>query len=217
MEIVHDVPGGAPIMNIEGKKGESLFCHPVIWFIQEDFKRIMAQSQYYKKLIEEAREERLLAIIGALSVEEALDSFLSSYIPDYKLILENTDFTLSMKIEIAYSLRLIPRHILNTANLIRAIRNEVAHNINIGRFDSLNDDKFKNKLRVKFQEFFPNDTNTELTVKDRFIHLVEGVIVALGIYATHLRSARDYIYSDGFGKELVKRIKEKDDKPTNPP
>ena len=36
MEIVRDMPEGAPVINIEGKKGESLFHHPVIWFIQED-------------------------------------------------------------------------------------------------------------------------------------------------------------------------------------
>jgi len=209
MEIVHDIPEGAPKINIEGREGQSLFRRPVIWFIQKDFKRINEQYEGYQKLIEGAREERLLALIGALSMEEALDLFLGAYIPDYKRILENTDFTLSMKIEIAYSLRLIPRHILNTANLIRAIRNEFAHNLSIDCFDSLNDRKFKNKLRVKFQELFPDNTNTGLTIKDRFIHVVEGVIVALGIYASHLRAAKEYIYGDDFRNELVKRIKGK--------
>jgi len=47
MEIVHDKPEGAPLINIEGKKGESLFCHPVIWFIQEDFKGIKEQYESY--------------------------------------------------------------------------------------------------------------------------------------------------------------------------
>ena len=209
MEIVHGKPDDGKLINIEGKKGESLFHHPVVWFIQKEFKRIKEQYEGYQKLIEGAKEERLLALIGALSMEEALDLFLGAYIPKYKRILKNTDFTLSMKIEIAHSLRLIPRHILNSADIVRKIRNEFAHDLSIHCFDSLDEKKFKTKLRARFKEFSHDDTNTSPTVKDMFISVVEIVIVGLGIYASHLRTAKEYIYSAEFSQQLVERIKAK--------
>jgi hypothetical protein len=208
MEIVRDMPEGAPIINIEGKKGESLFRRPVKWFVEKDIELIREQFERYKKFIETAKEERLLALIGALSMEEALDLFLGAYIPDYKRILEEKDFTLSMKIEIALSLRLIPRHILNSADIVRKIRNEFAHNLSINYFDSLDEEKFKNKLIVRLQDFLPNDKNTDRSVKDMFIAVVECVILGLGVYASHIKSAKEYIYGGDFADELVKRIKE---------
>lgn len=210
MEIVRDKPEDGHILNIEGKKGESLFHHPVIWALKDDFSRIKEQYKRYWKLIEEAKEERLLALIGALSMEDALALFLEAYIPKYgHLFEENKDFTLSMKIDLAYSLCLIPMHILNAADLVRKIRNEFVHDLSIDCFDSLDDDRFKNKLGVRFKEFYPDDTNTGLTHTEMFERVVVGVIVALGIYASHVRTAREYIYSAGFSQQLVERIKAK--------
>jgi len=206
MEIVYDKPMKEPKINIEGNKGESLFHRPVIWAVKNEFNRIREQFEHYKKLIEEIKDERLLALIGAMSMEEALDSFLGAYILDYKRIV---DFTLSMKIQIAFSLRLIPGHILHTADLIRAIRNEFVHELSINCFDSLDSNKFKDKMRARFKELFPDNTNTSLILKDMFICIVEAIILGLGIYASHLDAAKEYIYSEDFLKELNKRIKSK--------
>ena len=209
MEIAHDMPAGAPIINIEGKKGGSLFYRPVIWFIQEDFKRIKEQYEGYQKLIEGAKEERLLTLIGALSMEEALDLFLRAYIPDYHRLEKQRDFTLFIKIELARSLRIIPTHILDAAALINNVRNKFAHELKIERFDSL-DIGTQDNLKQKDRVFFPDDNiNTSLTVKDMFIHIVEAVIIGLGIYSSHLRTAKEYIYSAEFSQQLVERIKAK--------
>ncbi len=208
MEIVDAMPEGAPIINIEGKKGGSLFHRPVIWFIQEDFKRIKEQYDGYQKLIEGAKEERLLTLIGALSMEEALDLFLGAYIPDYPRLEKQRDFTLFIKIELAHSLRIIPAHILDAATLINSVRNKFAHELKFERFDSL-DIGTQDNLKQKDHVFFPDDINTSLTVKDMFIHIVEAVIIGLGIYASHLRTAKEYIYSADFSQQLVKRIKAK--------
>jgi len=210
MEIVHDKPEEGHRLNIEGEKGGSLFHHPVTRVIEEDFKRINEQYERYWKLIDEAQDERLLALISALSIEDALDLFLEAYIPKYRhLFKENKDFTLSMKIDLAYSLCLIPMHILNAADLVRKIRNEFVHNLSIDCFDSLDDDRFKNKLGVRFKEFYPDDTNTGLTHTEMFKRVVVGIIVALGIYASHLRTAKEYIYGEDFRSEFNKRIKGK--------
>jgi hypothetical protein len=209
MELINGKPPeGELLINIEGEKGASLFHHPIKWFVEKDMLLISEQFERYKKLVEAATDERLLAIIGALSTEEALDLFLGSYIPGYKRVSEIKDFTLSMKIEIALSLRLIPSHILNTVDLVRAIRNEFAHNLSIDCFDSLDEEKFKKKLEARFQVLFPNDKHNNREVKHTFTSVVEGVIVALGVYASHVKSAKEYIYSNNFSGELIKRIKE---------
>lgn len=208
MEIVNNIPEGAPIINIEGKQGESLFRRPVKWFIQEDFKRIKDQYEGYQKLIEGAKEERLLALIGALSMEEALDLFLGAYIPDYHRLEKQRDFTLFIKIELALSLRIIPRHIIDAAELINNVRNKFAHELEISYFDDL-DNGTKDKLKQNHGVFFPDNTNASLSVKNMFIGVVEAIIIALGIYASHIRVAKDYIHSADFAQQLVKRIKDK--------
>ena len=38
--------------------------------------------------------------------------------------------------------------------------------------------------------------------------IIGAVIIALGVYASHVESAKEYIYSGDFADELVKRIKE---------
>ncbi len=207
MEIVPNMPEDGRRINIEGEKGESIFRRPVIWFIQEDFKRIKEQYEAYQKLIEGAKEERLLAIVGALSMEEALDSFLGAYIPGYKRLLRNIDFTLSMKVEILYSLRLIPAHIANTADLIRKIRNDFSHDLSINCFESLKEER-RNRLKVRFGKLFPDD-KTHFAPENMFVRVVEAVIIGLGVYASHLTAAREYIYSEDFSTRLVERIKGK--------
>lgn len=206
MEVVPNKPEGAPIINIEGKRGESLFHRPLIWGIEKDLKLISGRYTEYERLVSEAEEERLLALIGAMSMEEVLDWFLGAYIPGYRSLEE--DFSLSIKIRLARSLRIVPEHILGAAALINNVRNKFAHNLRISCFDAL-DNGTKDNLRQKRGVFFPNDINTDLTVKDMFVKVVDGVILGFEIYTSHVRIAREYIYSDDFVNELSKRIKGK--------
>lgn len=208
MEIVADMPEGAPIINIEGKKGDSLFYRPLGWTLKEDLKLISGQYEEYEKLITEAKEERLLALVGSLSVEDALDFFLGAFIPSYNYLSENRDFSLSMKIDLAYSLHLIPKLILDAADLIRKIRNEFAHDLHLNSFDSLGD-KIKRRLRRLSKELFPRDKGTEISYFVDFEKVVDATIMGLEIYASHVKIARQFIYSEDFISELKKRVKVK--------
>lgn len=195
MEIVNDFKPkeGEYFLNIEGSKGESLFHKPIVWFFTPDFENINKQFIRYKEFIEQIKEERLLSIVAALSVEEVLDLCLGAYIPKYQDKLEdNTGFTFFLKIQLASSLCLIPEHILKGADLIRAIRNEFAHNLVIENLDSL-DNKFNDRLKKIFQEFSPERDPKSLAVKDLFVEVAESVIVGLGLYASHTKAARQYI------------------------
>ncbi len=197
---------------ISGKKGESLFYNTdtfnSLLVTDDNVITISKQLTKYANLVYKEKEERLLALIGAISVEEALDSFLKTYIPDYKRILENTDFTLSMKVEMAYSLRLIPRHILNSADLIRRIRNEFAHKISIDRFDYL-DEKLKKKLQIRFKEFCPEEDINNTSFSELFVKVVQFVVLALVTYSYCAKVANEYIYSEDFINLLNKRIEDK--------
>jgi hypothetical protein len=208
MEIVSDMPKGAPTINVEGKRGDSLFYRPIGWTVKDDLKLISSQYKEYAKLVTEAEEERLLAIVGNLSLEEALDLFLGAFIPSYKRLSENRDFSLSMKIDLARSLRLIPRHILDAVDLIRKIRNEFTHKLRLNSFDSLND-TIKRRLRQRSKELYPNDKDTEISYAVEFEKLVDATIFALEIYTSHVRIARQFIYGDDFIGELSKRVKSK--------
>ena len=208
MEIVHEVSKDEPIINIEGKKGESLFYHPVMWAIKGDFERIEGRFEDYKKLIEPTKEERLLALLGTMCMEEALDLFLGAYIPKYNRLKSQRDFTLFLKIELGSSLRVVPAHILGAATLVNSIRNKFAHELKIDCFDSL-DSGTKDNLKQKHRVFFPNAKKPSITVKDAFIEILETVILGLGIYTPHLKTAKEYIYSKDFLNEIDNRMKSK--------
>ena len=196
---------------ISGKKGESLFYNADVFgdliVMDDNFIPLSKKLTKYMNLVYRAKEERLLAIICAMSIEEALDSLLSAYIPDYRRILDNMDFTLSMKIEITNSLRLILKHIMNAADLVRAIRNEFAHDLSVDSFDSLDEKKFKSKLKARFKEFYPEEDISNMALSELFVQIVQSVVSALGIYECYSKVAKEYIYSDDFNNELNRRIK----------
>lgn len=204
MEIVTDIPEEAPTINIEGTKGESLFYRPLGWTLKKDLKLISSQYEEYERIIREAKEERLLALVGNLSMEEALDYFLAAYIPHYECLSENWDFTPAMKIGLVLSLRLIPKHLLDAANLVRKIRNEFAHNLQMKSFDSL-ETKIKRKLSAFFKVLLPKDSE-DISYSEKFARVVDVIIVGFEIYASHVRVARKFIYSDDFTSELKKRV-----------
>jgi hypothetical protein len=208
MEIVASLPEEGKRINIEGKKGESLFYHPVIWVIEKDFNRIKEQNERHNEFMSRAKEERLLALVGALLMEEALDLLLGAYIPDYSRLKDPRVFTPFLKIELAHSLRIIPKHIIDAIALVNKVRNKFAHELKLESFDRL-DVGIKNSLKDRCEVFYPDEEVNGKTVKELFTKVVFGVITALAVYAPHLRATREYIFSEAFVRELDRRMKEK--------
>lgn len=204
MEMVTGIPEGAPIINIEGTKGESIFYRPLGWTLKEDLKLISNQYEEYERIIREAKEERLLALVGNLSMEEALDYFLAAYIPHYEYLSENRGFSLAMKIDLGHSLCLIPKHLLDAADLVNRIRNEFAHDLQMKSFDSL-ETKIKQKLSRFHKVLFPKDSKS-ISYSEKFAQVVDAVIIGFEVYSSHVRIARKFIYSDDFTNELKKRV-----------
>jgi hypothetical protein len=100
---------------------------------------------YFKRL-NKLTDDRAFVILAATILEYQIDSFLKCFVPDYKsLISDTTNFDL--KIRIIKSFRLVPPQIIESADLIRKIRNEFAHNLQIDNFtDATEQSKLKKHL-----------------------------------------------------------------------
>jgi hypothetical protein len=126
-----------------GKEGESLFTKPLFRFFAEN-----PLPELYRKT-GSLNDDRLLAIVTALIVEDRIDAALGSFLPRYRKLAENTDFTFSMKIALCEALGQIPPSILSAANTLRKIRNEFAHNLDITSFDGIKDSLMKALITLR--------------------------------------------------------------------
>ena len=87
--------------------------------------------------VESASDDRLYAIVAALVVENRLERVLVRFFPRVRLLLERQEFTTSMRITVLRALELLPDHILRCADLVRIVRNEYAHNLDVETFEAL--------------------------------------------------------------------------------
>ncbi len=87
--IKHDSSGKAKPFKGSGKKGESLFPNFFTQAVSKEVELIDENYTKYLSYIRRAKDDRLLAIVGALAVEEALDSLLRAYIPKYEILQRN--------------------------------------------------------------------------------------------------------------------------------
>lgn len=202
-------PKPEEIINIEGEKGNSLFWRTIIHAVnQENIKDIQEKLDSYLEKYTRTTDDRALAIIGTLSVENELDSFLAKWIKGYKHIASNKDLTFSFKIDLAISLKIMPTRILNAIEPIRKIRNIFAHHLGIDTFDTARefDSKLKKpsfpKLYDKIKAFMVWDKDDD---RETFKNLIFVIILGLNIYAKHIAKVQDYIWNP---KNLDKIIKD---------
>ena len=108
------------------------------FFELTNFKKWNDEMGVFYKRVNETKDERSFVLLMTLIVEFHLDAVIRAFFPGHKEILDNKDLTMSMKIDLLKSLKLIPDTIFNFSDLIRLIRNEFAHNIYIDKIDQLN-------------------------------------------------------------------------------
>jgi len=195
------------IANIDGEKGRSL-----LHTIETD----VARSEEFEKSIEEkyvtivdrysdVEDDRLLALIGGLIVENELDDFLSIWIPGYNHLKNERDFSFNLKIELAKALQLIPSRILNSIHPIRKIRNIFAHNLNIDLFKQARD-----KFPKDFKEF-DNKAKSFASIPDgyddftKFKYMFFAISFVLTSYSKQLKIVRDYISNDENLNEILRK------------
>ncbi len=205
--IKHDSSGKERPFKNSGKKGESLFPNFITKAAARELELINKNYTRHLSYMSRAKDDRLLAIVGALAVEEALDSLLIAYIPDYKVLhREDHDITFSMKMNLMRSLKLIPSHLLDTVDIIGKIRNEFAHELDKDDFNSVSVKK-KDKFIKIFKELHPKDDVNNYSMSYMFDTTIRGILVCFGAYASNLKIAKEYIYSDGFFQKIGEIVK----------
>jgi hypothetical protein len=113
-----------------GVPGQTLFDHPFMGRFRADPPPASFQKTHG------IDDDRLLAIVAALVVEEKLDHLLRLFLPGYHK-LQSEQFGFAMKIRLLEALKLIPFRFTSAADCIRLIRNEFAHDLEKRRFEQL--------------------------------------------------------------------------------
>ena len=195
-EEMENKPSPDEIVNIQGLEGETLFWHLAEWLMVKHTEDLQAHLDTMWRHYKDVADERLLALVGALCIETSLDILLGNFIENYKLLKTDSDFTFSIKIKVARSMCLIPNKILNSCDLIRQVRNEFAHNLEISSFNQL-ETKYSGKFEPYVREFNVRDRDWSDLVS-LYRDLVGFTIVALTAYSYQLRALKSYLKTDHF-------------------
>jgi hypothetical protein len=186
------IPPEEEIINIEGPQGQSIFHHTMSYCVsQETIDGLQQKINEILKYVGELNDDRLLVLVGALIVENAIDELLVAIMPGYKSLRDKRDFTFSMRIEITRALRLIPSRILNCADFIRGLRNDFVHDLSINAFDRLESPRLQS-MRDRLLAFNPQVFEEDAKA---FSQLVLWTGVALYVYTMHVSQLNDFIRS----------------------
>lgn len=194
--------------NIDGKRGDSLL-HTIETNVinSEEFEKSLEEK--YVTIVHrysDIEDDRLLALIGGLIVENELDDFLSVWIPGYNTFKKDRDFTFNLKIELAKALHLIPNHIINSIHPIRKIRNIFAHNLEIDLFKQARErypDDFKD---------FDNKARSFASIPEeyddfiKFKYMFFAISFVLTSYSKQLKIVRNYLSDDNNLNMILKKI-----------
>ena len=188
---------------ISGPPGETVFSEPVLrYFRHNPLPELLRKT-------EKLEDERLLAIVTALIVEDRLDTALESFIPKYKRLLEKGDFTFSVKIALLESLALVPVRITRAADVIRRVRNEFAHHLEFERLDQLKEGLLRDIKGLRsavHAQFGPEDARPRASMLEEFKSLSFFVILGLDAYSENLAYLRKRIASEEFVRDLYTSV-----------
>lgn len=117
---------------VETEPSKALFYKPFKnWDKNSDWNKDI--PQYFQRL-NKIKDDRSFVILAATVLEYQVERFLKLFIPEYQILITlNTSFDFKLKIVRAF--KLIPPQIINTAELIKNIRNEFAHNQDLDDFN----------------------------------------------------------------------------------
>ena len=199
-----DEPKPEDMINITGPEGETLFWHAKAW-IAPGQSQLQAEIDDMWSHIGDLPDDRLVVLVGALCIENSIDALLGAIGPGFRTQ-DGADFTFSSKIKIARSLRMLPARILNSCDLIRQIRNEIAHNLEIKEFSHL-DQKYLQRLGAHVTEFNTAErppTGYRLWFRD----LVSFTTLSLIVYSNQVERLREYlgtsVFREAFGQWIEK-------------
>ena len=183
-----------------GPEGESLFSTPLMKFFRHN-----PLPELFRK-VDGLEDDRLLAIVTALIVEDRIDAALRSFLPRYTRLTEKSEFTFSLKIALLEGLGMIPSKLLNAATLVRKIRNEFAHDLEIQSFTQL-EQKLLNQLKTLRSNVYGDVADTErrpkATLAEEYKALAFFCITGLDAYRANLAYLYAHIFNNSFISSLL--------------
>jgi hypothetical protein len=192
--------------------GQSILKQP--FFELTDFTKWNNEMGKFYERVNETKDERSFVLLMALIVEFHFDSIIRAFFPRNKEILENKDLTLSLKINILKSLKLLPESIFKFADLVRKIRNEFAHNIEIDKIIELNDyTKGKNLINQlnnfchQYKDYLIYSKYEQNNYREKFKDITNFVNNALREYEPSVRLLREEIEKKEFLQKIIKSKK----------
>jgi hypothetical protein len=189
------------------KLGEAVFTDVFIECIKtnSDAQNFVDEINAAIKPAWEARDERLVALISELLIENAIEKYLSAFSTGYNELMDKKDFTFSLKIATAKALRLSPPQIFYCADVIRKVRNEFAHNIEVKRFCNL-----KPELLAQINEAYRIMAGNPKKVQNAvqaFQILTVLLVTTLSMYTRQITKLSSFLrkedFMDWFEKNLV--------------
>ncbi|MBI5579606.1 MAG: hypothetical protein HY895_10675 [Deltaproteobacteria bacterium] len=137
----------------DGEKGKSLWQFPLMKFGSGSrMEEILSHTK-------NVNDDRMLSLLTALLIENRVEHILSEMLPKFSALLEDTDFTFSMKLRLLESFNIIPIQLIRSAGIIRKIRNAFAHDIANIKFENL-DKKLLSKL-IGYREYIYRNKETK--------------------------------------------------------
>jgi hypothetical protein len=180
-----------------GEEGEAVFTEAFM-----DFQFPVNELPGFLQRIENTGDDRSFVLVSAVVVERYLDVLLRTFAPGYEALAQKREFNFSLKIELLRSLRLIPIHFTQVADLIRRVRNELAHNIDYDRLEDMRR-SLKESMANSVRELYGDDTSNLSSVRAMFKALCFVALAGLQAFRTNLLLLRE-VLDQG---DLVEKLK----------
>jgi hypothetical protein len=192
------------------KSGKKLFSEPHM-----DLLKGNNIPDLFEK-IRKSGNDRSRIILCTLVLESQTDRLLGYLIKNYDNYLKETNPSFYIKLSLLNSFDLIAEQIFKSIECLRKIRNEFAHNLNIDRFDDL-DEKAISRINQTIQHTTYDKENTAHydTLEKKISAIEFHAVIGLEIYEPNLRLLSEQMNSNEFKDNLTteykKRLREQHD------
>jgi hypothetical protein len=188
-------------LNFDCPKGDAIFYTSFLMaHSPSEFEKLSNDVMDAMQYLSHLDKDRTIVLVGELIVENAIENYLSASMRGYKKEFSKLSFYL--KIRIAKSLNLSPPKIFECADIIRAIRNEFVHDLNITDFANIKTELTK-KLDNALIVVNYKTNQEERTMREKFVMLILATTTALFICTKDACLLNSFLRSDSFQKNLL--------------
>lgn len=182
----------------DGEIGESLFVEPFSDTLKKTLDETFEVHELFKKT-GSAGDERSLAVIAALIIENRLDHILRALMPNYEEVALR--WTPSLKRSVLSAMRICPQHIIDCAHCVQQIRNDFAHDLNRDAFDKV-EPKYLTKLSYLFHGLYGSEEAKIKSHREKFMGVAYVAFYGLELYTRNVEVLMSEITNTDFLKSL---------------